>query len=959
MAEAQGPGAGASPAEIRKIGVAELRGIIRDADELSKGTLLFDRDEVKSLARHGSKLFGEVKGSGASPYKVSIAFVEGDGGARAKCTCPASWSRPFCKHAAGLLVAWARAPEAFVVADGPPGGEAKKKRAVKQGKVDDAELRRQGVAQVVTLARELGATGVAAVGAERLPQIQKLGENLRDFKLRRLSARTLDLAALLRGAAASAVPALGYTELCADLLLTARKLEKHLASGEPLDPRHVEELLGKTWQKGDLLAVSGLDLIEYAYRSWVTSDQFVINESRYFDLASGAHYSEKLIQPLAIRSAEPKPSRAGAVLAGLRGGRYPGYPPLRLKITDLGDRAPLDHAALARLLGAALPDVGSALAALVEHRRDVFAPDRLPVAVRVDTLFARGGRMQAVDAEGHALHLPNDGALADRLGSALGGAKLLALLGEVGVETALPTLFPAAAVVEGPLGHELRLLGAEGAPGAAPEAGSAPWVRAAREAGASEAAIALAEVREELSEAFVVGLGSLTSRAVESPAARLRELGMEKPAALLAGLAAAPPESRLDDFIKLYHVLGIALVRLAGAAEVDRATLARVPTYESVFVARPAEWLAPSQILAKRASGLIDRYEAAVHYAHHYESLSPEELAASLYPTWADGSATPYVVRAFAGRREEGVAAAKRALSGKGGRVAKITALRVLAAVGGLEAERLLHEAMTTERDAGLRALAADARDAVEARALGPQAVQRRRAPLLEKVAEAENLLASAPTKDLRAAAVTRLAQLGHLSAIPALRQAFLTDAAQDVREEAALGLALLGDTEMVDTFVSLLRRRDAGEREAKIAASALGTLGDVRGLRELLEAFAEGYKPSVIAEALRAMGPVAVAPLLDRIEAQPKLAERRGALSVLEQLPDREVTAALVARVGARAGSPEAGTPGFAEAASLYLELARVHPSSRRAVAEAIVAAVKDPAAHPALLKAARKALC
>jgi HEAT repeat protein len=429
---------------------------------------------------------------------------------------------------------------------------------------------------------------------------------------------------------------------------------------------------------------------------------------------------------------------------------------------------------------------------------------------------------------------------------------------------------------------------------------------------------------------------------------------MEKPAALLAGLAAAPAEARLDDFIKLYHVLGIALTRLAGAAEVDRATLVPVPTYESVFVARPAAWLPPAEILAKRASGLIGRYEAAVLYAHHYASLPPEELAASIYPTWADGSATPYVVRAFAGRREEGLAAARRALAGKGGRVAKITALRVLAAVGGLEAERLLHEAMTTERDVGLRALAADARDAIEARALGPSAVQRRRAPLLEKVAEAENILASAPTKDLRAAAVTRLVQLGHLSAIPALRQAFLTDAAQDVREEAALGLALLGDTEMVDTFVSMLARRSAADREAKIAASALGTLGDARGLRELLAAFAEGYKPAVIAEALRALGPVAVDPLLDRVEAQPKLADRRAALSVLEQLPDREIAAALAARVRARAGSP-----GFDEAASLYLKLAQVHPFSRRAVAEAIVDAVKDAAAHPGLLKAARKALC
>ncbi|APR82395.1 Hypothetical protein A7982_07744 [Minicystis rosea] len=949
-----------SETSVRNIGIADLRSIIVDSDELRKGMELFDRNEIKNLGRYASKLFGESKGSGASPYKITVSFTEASGTVRAKCTCPASWSRPFCKHAAGLLVAWARAPEAFVVADGPPPGVAdgKKKAAVKRGKVADSDLRKQGIEQVVTLARELGASGIAATGEERLAQIQKLGEDLREWKLRRLAARTFDLDALLRGAITqrAPVPALAYTDLVADVLLTARKLEKHLTSGEPLDPRHVEELLGKTWQKTDLEAREGLDLIEYAYQTRVTSDQFVIYESRFFDLASGTHYSEKVISPLAFRSGDgPKPSRAGAVLVGLRGGRYPGYPPFRLKISDLGDRQPVDHAALARLVEKALPEVGSALAALSEHRRDVFAPDLLPVALRVDTLFSRGGRMQAVDVEGHALHLPNAPALEDRLGSALGGAKLVALLGDLGIEAALPTIFPLAAVVEGPLGFELRALAGNDAASSAaqPEAGSAAWVRAAREAGASGAAIVLAEVREALADAFVVGLAALTPRTTDPLEGRLRELGLEKQAALLRAITAAPVEARLDDFVKLYQVLGIALVRLAGATEVDRATLVRVPTYESVFVKKPDAWLDPEQITAQRLAGTIGRYEAAVQYAHHYESLPPEALAESIYPTWADGSASPYVVRAFAGRRDAAIAAAKKALSGKGGRVAKITALRVLAAVSGLEAERILHEVMTTERDIGMRALAADARDAIESRTLGPQAVQRRRAPTLEKVAEATNVLVSASRKEERAGAITRLVQLGHLSAIPALRQAFLTDAAQDVREEAALAIALLGDTEMVDTFVSMLRRRGEDDRDAKVAAHALGVLGDVRGLRELLAAFSEGYKPGVIAEALRSMGPVALDPLLVLIESHEKLAERQATKSVLEQLPDRDLTAALVTRVRVRAQMSD-----FAAVAPTYLKLAQVHPDCRRAVGQAVLDAILDPDAHKALVKAARKAL-
>src|SRR6185312_1643708 len=166
-----------------------------------------------------------------------------------------------------------------------------------------------------------------------------------------------------------------------------------------------------------------------------------------------------------------------------------------------------------------------------EHRRDVFAPDLLPAAIRVDTLFARAGRVQAVDASGDALHLPDDRALMDRLASSLGGAKLVALVGDVGVDAALPTLWPMAAVLSGPLGLELRALrapeGAKPLP-AAVLVGSAAWADAARAAGASSAAITLAEVREELADAFTVGLAMLGPRVSGPLESRLRDLGLEK-----------------------------------------------------------------------------------------------------------------------------------------------------------------------------------------------------------------------------------------------------------------------------------------------------------------------------------------------------------------------------------------------------------------------------------------------
>jgi hypothetical protein len=928
-------------AEVKKVGIGELRAYISDRAELTKGTTIFDSGQLSNLARYQNKLFCEAKGSGASPYKVTLTYKDAPSEFKAQCSCPArkfGERAGFCKHAAALLVAWARAPESFAVSEGPIGGvsatgEAKKKD-VKKGKISAADLMKTGVDQVSTLVRELGVSGVASLSGDRVEQIQTLGQTLRENKLRRLSARALELAQILGAPApgGQGVLPVGYTSLMADLLLTARKLEKHLG-GEPLDDRHVEELVGKTWRKEDRKAIKDLDLVEYAFSTWTTSDDYIIRESRFLDVASGHHYSEKQIVPAFLRRTEPKPSRSGHLLAGARGTTFPGYPPYRIDFDDLGDKRHVGPEVLSMMIEKSLPDVGAALAALQEHRKDVFAPDMLPIALRVDTLFARGARLQAVDEKGHALHLPFDKTLEEQLGGSLHNARLRAILGSVGIDAALPTLWPAAAIIEGPLGLELRALPDVGIAGKRSPVEGAAWGAAAREAGASGAAITLGEVREELADAFLTGLAGLTPRVTDTLATRLRELGLEKQAALLQSLTAKPdPADRLDDFIKLYQVLEIALVRLAGATHVDRNAIERVPTYESVFVARREETLPPKEVTLRRARGEINRYESAVHYARYYSEIPPEELAIHVFPIWADGTAAPYVAEAFATRRSEAIRAAEKALTIKAGRVAKMTAIRVLQTIGGREADGMLWDIMRTSKDAGLRAMARDALDTLESTKAGGDIVRRRRASDLEKVQELAKEMLSAPTLQERKNALRELEMLGHRAAIPSIRQAFWSDASREVRHEAAHALAHLGDTDMVETFLGMLVSRGESEQEAKVAALALGHLGDVRGLNELLYAYAEGYKPAIVGEAIKMFGSVALDPLLDLIEAQPEIAKRAAALDVLRQVDDKELSDALLARLEARRGQADVGVK-----AQLYLKLAEVHHFAKRNVASAI----------------------
>ena len=55
----------------------------------------------------------------------------------------------------------------------------------------------------------------------------------------------------------------------------------------------------------------------------------------------------------------------------------------------------------------------------------------------------------------------------------------------------------------------------------------------------------------------------------------------------------------------------------------------------------------------------------------------------------------------------------------------------------------------------------------------------------------------------------------------------------------------------MVDGFVDALAARARNPEAAKGAAYGLGLLGDVRGVRALIEALADGWKTSVILAAL------------------------------------------------------------------------------------------------------------
>lgn len=964
-----------APPTVFPVGLGEVRAYLSDLAELRKGTEIFHKKGILRPARFQNKLFGEIKGSSGELYKVSLVFNDFPRLIKANCTCEAAKSRPICKHGAALLIGWAEAPQTFVVSDtAPTSGSVK----VKEGKTTTSELMKNGIEQIITLVRELSSAGVAAAAQDRADQILKLGESLREHGLRRLSSQCIELGTMLSGFCQGRSPldAPHYADLLIGMLMTARFLERSLEKGQKrsLEKKYEEELIGKQWRPSDLVPIADLSLVEIAYVVRETADGFLARECRYIDVSSGKAYCERQSVPLSNqRQTEPLKSHAAALLSGVRAKVYPGFPPDRLAIDHIEQESPLSPEAIEALAAHALPDVGSALALLKEHRKDWFAPDWLPVSVRVDTLFARGSRMEAVDAQGSALHLPDDPILEERLSNALRDCRLCALIGDVGIDAALPIFRPLSAVVRGAFGPELWTLCDPGLQrrvrkDARPIRGAREktlWTEVARTSGVPEITIVLAELREELAEALVAGLSGLGSASMGGIAARLRDMHAHKDLAEIADRIETREDSydRLKDFIKLYRSLGLYVSSFAGAAQVEKEALVCVPTFESVYVRRPEKILAPDEVKKKLGSGQFNRYEAAVHLAHHYESLPAPQTLEELHSIWGDGSAGLYVARAFAKKGAEALFSVKRVLSSPCGRVAKMTAVRVLSLSEDPGAEEALSALLDAEEDVAIRAMARDALDAKYIRRGRGEAVYEQRKARDSQLRELVKRVLTAPLKKTRGEAARALSELSHRGAIAALRRAFGYDPTPDVREEAANALARLGDTEMVEAWLRIVRGRhdDEPREEVMVAIAAQGVLGDMRSLPELLSVYADGYAIEEVGQALLLFGDAAMLPLVEVVEQKPDVLRRKMTRALFERMDAERLGILLSGRLahsvelqGAQGGDEAV----LVERANIYLKIADAQPASRRLLARAVLERLSGIEQAQALVKMSERIL-
>lgn len=391
-------------ADFPKMSLKDARSYFR-ADFFQNGLAYYHADKVLNPSRYQNKLYAQVQGSGKSAYNVLIEFDEKP---KATCTCPAARRYNLCKHAAAVLAGWASDPSAFVVADhAPEFTTSKSKRArVKKGKTDTNELIATGIEALETLTTEFVLSGLSAITPDRVEQVRDLAENLRTYKLRRLSTLLIRFAEALNVLVTDKdhFSLSEYTSLLVDIVITAKGVQG-IQQGKLQDPKYMEELVGKTWQEKELTPRHNVELLEIYFNIIETVDGFRVFSSYFVELESGEIVTEKLIIPKHLKKGQTeKRSYAGSTLTVSEGYQYPGYPPFRLKLKEFHE-SPASAQNIERIIAKAPHDFRHITDAFKTFKKDLFAPDDYYTLLKPEGFYASDTDLVVFDVEGTAFSL--------------------------------------------------------------------------------------------------------------------------------------------------------------------------------------------------------------------------------------------------------------------------------------------------------------------------------------------------------------------------------------------------------------------------------------------------------------------------------------------------------------------------------------------------------------------------
>jgi hypothetical protein len=356
-----------------------------------------DRGKIAHAAREGDVLTAEVEGStprGAEKpamYRVRVDLEPPV--PRAGCTCPVR--RPFCKHAAAVLILWQREPEAFAE---QPGEAAQRNREPSK-----ADRRRQMLLEELEAVRgmlsDFAIHGVTARGkqwVDAVPQILATARRRRQLRL----AELLD--ELQRQVTGATAPDPRHADLLMDLWFTLEATRRYV-EGKPIEERVLEQLIGTTPREAGLARRYHVPLLELAYEQFPGPLGARHDVSYLIDMNSGELFVERLVVPARrAQREEPKPWYPEPLVA-TEMGIYPGYPPLRIALIGVAAGSTSLSDAVVQAL-----DLGEASLAAIHERlaqsaADPFAPEQTFALLKPHGLLERSGVLHLLDAEGYCV----------------------------------------------------------------------------------------------------------------------------------------------------------------------------------------------------------------------------------------------------------------------------------------------------------------------------------------------------------------------------------------------------------------------------------------------------------------------------------------------------------------------------------------------------------------------------
>jgi HEAT repeat protein len=261
------------------------------------------------------------------------------------------------------------------------------------------------------------------------------------------------------------------------------------------------------------------------------------------------------------------------------------------------------------------------------------------------------------------------------------------------------------------------------------------------------------------------------------------------------------------------------------------------------------------------------------------------------------------------------------------GRVARFTTVQVLQRILSSDARKALKEiAISAAQDPALQNLIQ--------RALHPDSLQKIPDPILDGL--------KAGNWEARIEALSRVVAQGCLAALPHVRRIAAIDPSLKVRFGAWYAQAALLDVDAVPLWIAVLKNRATDDDAGREALHALAHIGDNRSIAPLLDAFEEGYKPTLVADALHAFGPAIMPPLLDRVEARAELVDRKVTVDVCAAMGLSVASELLEQRLAD--ASPES----WPMRALLYLKMFSKNAALQKAVATLVQARIESAGLNP-----------